>query len=145
MQRRPNKGQLCRGVCSVYTVGQFSGRLHREAWGSKAHSGLCGFPTNQCYGSFPQIPFQFSLVPGQEEASCYSMTNQGWTDASPNRGIWSPLWVPVINTSCCSVESEWEPCDPTGSNTRRRTFTEPFLCARQCPRAPAQVGTFLTH
>lgn len=89
--------------------------------------------------------FQFSLVPGQEEASCYSMTNQGWTDASPNRGIWSPLWVSIINTSRFSVESEWESCDLTGSNTRRRAFTEPFLCARQCPRAPARAGTFLIH
>lgn len=76
--------------------------------------------------------FQFSPIPGQEEASCYSMTNQGWPDAS-NRGIWSPLWVTVINISRCSVESEREPCDLTGN--RGRIFTEPFLCARQCPRA----------
>lgn len=148
MQQRPDKGQLCGGVCSVYTVERFSGSLHREGGlGLESTFRTLWLPIKPVLWLISTNSFQFSPIPGQEEASRYSMTNQGWTDAS-NRGIWSPLWVTVINISRCSVESEWEPCDLTGNN-RRRIFTEPFRCARRGPRSrvhsPCSQQALLTY
>lgn len=84
--------------------------------------------------------FQFSLVPGQEEASCYSMTNQSWTDASPNRAIWSLLWVPAINASCCSGCIRAGALQSTGN--KENTYWA-FSMSRQCPKAPAPTRFFL--